>query len=72
MTGDEALEALDKYLDKASISGLNQVYVIHGKGTGALRKILTAYLQKHSVVDSIRLGDYNEGGSGVTIVKLKA
>ena len=72
MTGEEALEALDKYLDKASISGLNQVYVIHGKGTGALRKILTAYLQKHPVVESIRLGDWNEGGSGVTIVKLKA
>ncbi len=71
MTGDEALEALDKYLDKASISGLNQVYVVHGKGTGVLRKILTEYLQKNAAVDSIRLGDWNEGGSGVTIVKLK-
>jgi len=71
MTGDEALEALDKYLDKAAISGLHQVYVVHGKGTGALRKILTGYLQKHSEVDSIRLGNWNEGGSGVTIVKLK-
>ena len=72
MTGEEALEALDKYLDKAALSGLHQVYVVHGKGTGALRKILTEYLRKHPDVDSLRLGNWNEGGSGVTIVKLKA
>lgn len=71
MTGDEAKEAMDKFLDQASLAGLSQVYVVHGKGTGALRRILTAYLKGRREVDSIRLGNWNEGGSGVTIVKLK-
>lgn len=71
MTGEEAQDALDRYLDRAIVAGLSQVYVVHGKGTGALRRTLTEYLKKHRDVDSIRLGDWNEGGAGVTIVKLK-
>jgi DNA mismatch repair protein MutS2 len=71
MTGEEAQEALDRYLDRAIVAGLTQVYVVHGKGTGALRRTLTEYLKKHRDVDSLRLGDWNEGGAGVTIVKLK-
>jgi len=71
MTSDEATEALDQFLDRAVVAGLTQVYVIHGKGTGALRKSLTSFLKGHREVDSLRLGNWNEGGAGVTIVKLK-
>lgn len=71
MTVDEALDSLERFLDRAVIAGLRQVYVIHGKGTGTLRRTLSEYLKKHSEVDSIRLGDWNEGGAGVTVVRLK-
>jgi DNA mismatch repair protein MutS2 len=71
MTGEEAIEALDRYLDRAILAGLSQVYVVHGKGTGALRRILSGYLKERPDVASIRLGNWNEGGAGVTIVKLK-
>ncbi len=71
MTVEEATETLEKFLDRAVISGLSQVYVIHGKGSGILRKTLTQYLRNHPDVDSLRLGNWNEGGAGVTIVKLK-
>ncbi len=71
MTVEEAKEALDKFLDSAMLSGLSQIYVIHGKGTGRLRKQLSEFLKQHPAVGSIRLGDWNEGGAGVTVVKLK-
>jgi DNA mismatch repair protein MutS2 len=72
MTVEEALEKVDKYLDDAVLAGVAQVYIVHGKGTGVLRKRLSIYLRSHEVVDSIRIGDWNEGGHGVTIVRLKA
>jgi len=68
---DEAIEELDKFLDSAIINGLKQMYVVHGKGTGALRKGVSEYLKKHPAVSSIRLGNWNEGGAGVTVVQLK-
>jgi DNA mismatch repair protein MutS2 len=71
MTAEEGIEALERFLDRAVVAGLRQIYVIHGKGTGRLRRALTAFLKQHSEVDSIRLGNWNEGGAGVTIVKLK-
>ncbi len=71
MTGEEALEALDRFLDRAVVAGLGQIYVIHGKGTGALRRTVTEYLKKHNEVLSFELGNWNEGGAGVTVVKLK-
>lgn len=71
MTLDEAMDALDKYLDDAFLTNIKQVRVIHGKGTGALRAGLTPYLQKHRLVKKIRMGDYHEGGIGVTVVELK-
>ena len=71
MTVDEATEALDRFLDQAVVAGLDQVYVIHGKGTGKLRRGLSEYLSNHPEVASLRLGNWNEGGAGVTIVKLK-
>jgi len=71
MTVEEAKETLDKFLDSAVLSGLNQLYVIHGKGTGRLRKELSDFLKNHPTVRSIRLGDWNEGGAGVTVVQMK-
>jgi DNA mismatch repair protein MutS2 len=71
MTVEEAKEALDKFLDSAVLHGLTQIYVIHGKGTGTLRKQLSQFLKAHSAVASFRLGDWNEGGAGVTVVQLK-
>ena len=70
LTVDEALARLDKYLDDACLSHLDQVRVVHGKGTGALRKGIHEYLKKQSYVKSYRLGEFGEGDSGVTIVEL--
>lgn len=71
MTVEEALDKLERFLDQAVIAGLHQVYVIHGKGAGILRRSLTEYLKSRTDVASMRLGDFNEGGLGVTVVKLK-
>ncbi len=68
---DEALLELDKYLDDAFMSNLNEVQVIHGKGTGVLREGITQFLKKHKHVKDYRLGTFNEGGDGVTIVTFK-
>lgn len=70
LTVDEAVMELDKYLDDACLSHLNQVRVVHGKGTGALRKGIHEYLKQQSYVKSFRLGEYGEGDAGVTIVEL--
>jgi DNA mismatch repair protein MutS2 len=71
MTAEEAQEALDRFIDSAIVTGMTQIYVIHGKGTGVLRRTLTEYLRKHPEVVDLRLGNWNEGGAGVTVVKLK-
>ncbi|GAE87477.1 recombination inhibitory protein MutS2 [Acetivibrio straminisolvens JCM 21531] len=68
---EEAIESVDKYLDDAFISGLKEVSVIHGKGTGILRSGIQKYLKSDPRVKSFRLGKYGEGESGVTIVELK-
>ena len=70
-TTDEALNELDKYLDDARMSHLSSVRIVHGKGTGALRKAVHNYLRKQKWVKSYRLGDFGEGDAGVTIVTLK-
>lgn len=69
---DEALERVDKFLDDAVLAGLDQVRIIHGKGTGALRKAVTEALRHDRRVVSYRLGGVGEGGDGVTVAKLKA
>ena len=71
MLVDDALLAVDKYLDDAYLSSLGQVSIIHGKGTGALRSAITDMLKHNRYVQSYRMGGFSEGGSGVTIVELK-
>ena len=70
-TVDEAISALDKYLDDAYISHLPSVRVVHGKGTGALRSAVHAHLKRQKYVESFRLGEFGEGDAGVTIVTFK-
>lgn len=71
MALDEALPAVDTYLDEATLAGLNEVSIIHGKGTGVLRTGIQRHLKRHMHVKSYRDGVYGEGEQGVTVVKLK-
>lgn len=68
---DEALLELDKYLDDAFMSNLNEVQIIHGKGTGVLREGIAQFLKKYKHVKDSRLGTFQEGGDGVTVVTFK-
>ena len=70
-TVDEAVAELDKYLDDAYIAHLKSVRIVHGKGTGALRKGVHNYLKRQKHVESFRLGEFGEGDAGVTIVEFK-
>ncbi len=70
-TGDDAWFRVDKYLDEANMAGLHSVTLIHGKGTGALRKALWDMLKRDNRVESFRTGAYGEGDFGVTVVELK-
>jgi DNA mismatch repair protein MutS2 len=69
-TVEYAWHELDLFIDKALISGWDRIYVIHGRGTGALRKGLHELLRKDKRVKSFRLADLSEGGQAVTIVEL--
>ena len=70
-TVDEAIAELDKYLDDAYLSHMKSVRIVHGKGTGALRKGVHNYLRRQKYVESFRLGEFGEGDAGVTIVEFK-
>jgi DNA mismatch repair protein MutS2 len=66
----EALPKLDRYLNAAFMAGLPSVRIVHGKGTGVLRQAVHETLAEHPLVKSFRLGDWGEGGYGVTVVEL--
>ena len=70
-TVDEAISELDKYLDDAYLAHMPSVRIVHGKGTGALRKGVHNYLRRSRIVKSYRLGEFGEGDAGVTIVEFK-
>lgn len=71
MTTDEAIPVMDKYLDDAYLAHLENVRVVHGRGTGALKKAVHAHLKRLSYVKEFRLGEFGEGDTGVTIVTFK-
>jgi len=71
MNVEEAILAVDLYLDNCIMNSLKQVQIIHGKGTGVLRSGIQAHLKKHKAVQEFRLGRYGEGEDGVTVVTLK-
>lgn len=70
-TGDEAALELDRFIDSSVLGGLGTVWIIHGKGTGALKKAVHAYLRTNPSVKEFRFGVYGEGEDGVTVVTLK-
>lgn len=69
---DDACLELDRFIDNAAITGVSEFYAVHGKGTGALRAGVHAYLKNHPRVKSFRIGAYGEGDAGVTVVTLKS
>ncbi|WP_248930180.1 endonuclease MutS2 [Paenibacillus hamazuiensis] len=68
---EDALIEVDRFLDESFLANFGQVYIIHGKGTGILRSGIHDYLRRHKHVKSYRVGNYNEGGIGVTVAELK-
>jgi DNA mismatch repair protein MutS2 len=70
-TTDEAVDAVDKFLDEASLASLSQVRIIHGHGTGALRRVITEMLKDHPHVARFTAAPQEQGGSGATLVELK-
>ena len=70
-TVDEAVSNVDAFIDQALLAGLNQIWIIHGMGTGRLRAGIHSYLRNNKNVLDFRLGKYGEGESGVTVVTLK-
>jgi DNA mismatch repair protein MutS2 len=71
LSGDDAVSAVDTFLDRAVLAGYKIVDIIHGKGTGVLRNRISEYLKQDTRILSYRLGDWNEGGSGVTVAELR-
>ena len=70
-TTDEAVDAVDKFLDEASLASLSQVRIIHGHGTGALRRVITELLKGHPHVARFTAAPQEQGGSGATLVELR-
>jgi DNA mismatch repair protein MutS2 len=70
MRGEEAIKALERFLDEAAIVGVKEVRVVHGYGEGVLKRLVRDYLKESPYVKSFRPGAPNEGGDGVTIVEL--
>jgi DNA mismatch repair protein MutS2 len=70
-TTDEAQDLVEKYLDDAFMAGVAHVRLVHGKGTGALRKAVRGLLAEHPLVESFRDGEPGEGGAGATVAALR-
>ena len=72
MASDEAIIELDRYIDNAVLSGITDIRIIHGKGTGVLRKAVQDHLRRHKNIESFRLGVFGEGENGVTVALIKS
>ncbi len=70
MTVDEAIPAVHEYLNQACLTGLKEVRIVHGKGTGTLRQAVMRELRRHPLVKSFRKGGRGEGSAGATVVEL--
>ena len=70
MASDEAILELDRFIDNALLSGIETIRLIHGKGTGVLRKSVQSHLRHHKAIKSFRLGTFGEGENGVTIAEI--
>jgi DNA mismatch repair protein MutS2 len=70
-TVDEAISRLEKFLDETTVTDQHTIRIVHGHGTGQLRRAVAAYLKDHPLVASFKLAPQNEGGGGATIVELK-
>ena len=68
---DEAIPEIDKFIDDAIMAGLSELFIVHGKGTGALRQGVREYLNDHYSVISFAYAENNEGGTGATKIKLR-
>jgi DNA mismatch repair protein MutS2 len=71
LSGDEAIMKIDRFIDSMRLNTIRSGTIVHGKGSGSLRQRTAEFLQQHPSVKSFRLGEWNEGGSGVTVVELK-
>jgi DNA mismatch repair protein MutS2 len=69
MRVDEGLRTLEGFINDAILAGLHQASLIHGKGTGAMRKAVHEYLHEHPQISSFRIGTIHEGGDGITVVE---
>jgi DNA mismatch repair protein MutS2 len=72
LTAEEGLERVERYIDRASIAGVPEVRIIHGKGTGTLKRVIEDLLRDSTLVESYRIGEPREGGWGATIVRLRS
>ena len=70
LSGDEAIMKIDRFLDTMLVNRMHSATILHGKGTGSLRQRTAEFLQQHKAVKSFRLGEWGEGGAGVTVVEL--
>ncbi|MBC7197200.1 MAG: Smr/MutS family protein, partial [Deferribacterales bacterium] len=69
-TVEEATDEVEKAIDKALLSNLSHLYIVHGRGSGALRKGIHEFLRTNPLIKSFRIGDNSEGGQAVTVVEL--
>jgi len=71
LSGDEAIMKIERFIDTMRLHRIYSVTIVHGKGTGSLRQRTAEFLQQHRYVKSFRLGEWGEGGAGVTVVELE-
>jgi len=72
LSGDEAIMKIERFIDSMRLHRIHSITIVHGKGTGSLRQRTAEFLQQHRYIKSFRLGEWGEGGAGVTVVELES